>query len=151
MAHDGAGKVPITRYGFPLVPDFGGTAHAYCGSTLDACLGDLLAWQARPTKESAQKGNIIKSRTRNAATMLLAQPYCPLLFRQGVQEGPQLLLKSLRGELTWKQIKKAWTEVEKKAKEKKQASAKWPLSLELPCRRCTDKNGGVEVLHPLTA
>ena len=38
---DGMGKVMIKRFGFPLVPDFGGTAHAYCGSTLEACLGDF--------------------------------------------------------------------------------------------------------------
>ena len=105
---DGAGKVPIIRYGFPLVPDFGGTAHAYCGSTLMACIGDLLAWHARPRQEDAQKGYIIKSRTRDAAKMLLAQPYCPMLFRQGVQEGPQLLLQVLRGEITTAEAKVAW-------------------------------------------
>ena len=41
---DKAGNVQVLRLGFPIVPDFGGTAHAYCGTTLDACLGDLLPW-----------------------------------------------------------------------------------------------------------
>ena len=41
---DGKGNVRITRLGFPIVPDFGGTAHAYCGSTMPAALGDLLPW-----------------------------------------------------------------------------------------------------------
>ena len=36
------GQVPVKRFGFPIVPDFGGTAHAYCGTSLEACIGDLL-------------------------------------------------------------------------------------------------------------
>ena len=41
---DKQGNVKMTRLGFPIVPDFGGTAHAYCGSTMPAALGDLLPW-----------------------------------------------------------------------------------------------------------
>eukprot|EP00973_Karenia_brevis_P027295 3763455-Karenia_brevis.AAC.1 len=41
-ALDKAGCIKILRFGFTIVPDFGGTAHAYCGTTLDACIGDLL-------------------------------------------------------------------------------------------------------------
>ena len=41
--------VKINRFGFPLVPDFGGTAHAYCGTTQEANLGDLLPWHKKPT------------------------------------------------------------------------------------------------------
>ena len=40
-------------YGFPVVPDFGGTAHAYCCSTLNACLGDLLPWSHKARREDA--------------------------------------------------------------------------------------------------
>ena len=39
---DKEGKVKVIRYGFPIAPDFGGTAHAYCGATMSASLGDLL-------------------------------------------------------------------------------------------------------------
>ena len=39
---DEAGKLKVQRAGFPIVPDFGGTAHAYCGTSLDVSLGDLL-------------------------------------------------------------------------------------------------------------
>ena len=49
------------RFGFPLVPDFGGTAHAYCGDTLDAALGDRLSWTQKPQVEDMLKGNVIKS------------------------------------------------------------------------------------------
>ena len=41
--------VRVLRIGFRVVPDFGGTAHAYCCSTLDACIGDLLDWHTRPS------------------------------------------------------------------------------------------------------
>ena len=37
---DAAGNVNVIRYGFPTVPDIGGTTHAYRGSSLDAYLGD---------------------------------------------------------------------------------------------------------------
>ena len=45
---DKDGNVKLTRVGFPIVPDFGGTAHAYCGSTMTAALGDLLPWYKKP-------------------------------------------------------------------------------------------------------
>ena len=37
-------EVEVKRCGWPLVPDFAGTAHAYCGSTLPKAKGDLLTW-----------------------------------------------------------------------------------------------------------
>ena len=74
----------IMRYGFPIVPDFGGTAHAYCGGNLDAEIGDLLSWDHKPRRDDALRVDIIKSRVSDASTLLLAQPYYPHLFRQGV-------------------------------------------------------------------
>ena len=59
---DGKGNVPITRYGFCIVPDFAGTAHYYCGATLKAAIGDLLHWWRTATKDDAQRAYIIKSR-----------------------------------------------------------------------------------------
>ena len=35
-------QAPVRRRGFQLVPDFAGTAHAYCGDTLHKCKGELL-------------------------------------------------------------------------------------------------------------
>ena len=63
---DPAGNVRVLRFGFLIMPDFGGKAHAYCGISLDAILGDSLSWTAKPTREAAQRGNIIKSRIRKA-------------------------------------------------------------------------------------
>ena len=92
---DKAGAIKKLRHSFPIVPDFGGTAHAYCGTTLDACLGDLLAWNAQPSHEASLRGYIIKSRVKRAEHLLLAQPYSPNLFRQGDMPGPTLLMKVL--------------------------------------------------------
>ena len=52
---DAAGNVKVLRSGFTIVPDFGGTAHAYCGTSLDACLGDLLPWHRKPSRDDALK------------------------------------------------------------------------------------------------
>ena len=110
---DPAGDVKILRYGFPVVPEFGGTAHAYCGTTLDACLGDLLPWYQKPRKEDALKAYIIKSRVQDSSKILLAQPYSPHLFSQGVLTGPDLLLRVLQGSLAPEDAKKAWKAVDK--------------------------------------
>ena len=90
---DGQGNVPITRYGFCIVPDFAGTAHYYCGTSLDAEIGDLLHWWRTPTKDDALKSYIIKSRVKQNENLLITQPYSPHLFRQGVLPGPDLLHK----------------------------------------------------------
>ena len=67
-----ARQVEVRRFGFPIVPDFGGTAHSYCGSSLDACIGDLLEWWVKPQRDAAVRGYIIKSRVRQADTLLIA-------------------------------------------------------------------------------
>ena len=102
---DGEGKqVEVRRFGFPIVPDFGGTAHAYCGTSLAACVGDLQEWWRKPTQETAVRGYIIKSRVRRAENLLLATPYSPHLFRLGAPPGPHYLLQTLQGKLTRKQV-----------------------------------------------
>ena len=56
-------SVKVHRWGYPIVPDFGGTAHAYCGSTLKACIGDLLQWYTSPQASEALRAYMILSRT----------------------------------------------------------------------------------------
>ena len=109
---DAAGKVMVTRYGFPIVPDFGGTAHAYCGSSLDAALGDCLPWYHRPRLEDQLRAYIIKSRVKDISKLLLAQPYSPQLFRQGVLPGPYLLREVLAKRMTKKEAKAEWQRLE---------------------------------------
>ena len=62
---DATGNVKVIRYGFPIVPDVGGTAHAYYGSSLDACLGDCLSWFHWPRLEDQLRAYIIKSRVKD--------------------------------------------------------------------------------------
>ncbi len=85
---DKEGKVKLKRFGFPIGPDFGGTAHAYCGTTMDATLGDLLSWHLKPRLEDMLKAYIIKSRAKKAENIMVSQPYSPHLFRQGLLPGP---------------------------------------------------------------
>ena len=64
----------VIRYGFPIAPDFGGTTHAYCGSTMSVTLGDLLQWDKKPTLEDMLRAYIIRSRIKEADKIMLAQP-----------------------------------------------------------------------------
>ena len=97
---DADNNVRIRRHGFPIVPDFGGTAHAYCGTTMAAAIGGLLPWSQEPRLDHMLECYIIKSRVRDAEKLLLAQPYSPHLFRQGTLPGPQLLLDVLMKKTT---------------------------------------------------
>ena len=151
---DAAGSMKVLRYGFNLVPDFGGTAHAYCGTTLDACIGDLLSWHQMPRREDALKAYIIKSRVRKAERLILAQPYSPHLFRQGVLIGPDLLLRVLTKSITWEEAAKLWKSEEKKTRQESSSgkdARPWYLRMEVPCRRCTDEDGTKEVCKPVSA
>ena len=105
---DGQGNVKITRYGFSIVPDFGGTAHFYCGTSLDACIGDLLPWWRKPQMDDQLRGYIIKSRVRDASKLLTTQPYSPHLFRQGILPGPNLLHETLMKRMTPEEAKASW-------------------------------------------
>ena len=94
------GRTHVHRRGFQIAPDFAGTAHAFCGSTLSACKGDLLHWSATPTPESMLRAYIIRSRVRSTDDILLVQPYSPQLFRQVKLPGPALLLARQSGALS---------------------------------------------------
>ena len=135
-----ARQVQISRCGFPLAPDFGGIAHAYCGFSLDACIGDLLDWWDRPTRETSVRGYIINSRVRNAENLLIARPYSPALFRLGPPAGPHYLLQVLRGTMTRQEAVRQWDAAEEKCAEDRtqMQEAKWPFCMHLPCRVCSD-------------
>ena len=136
-------NIKLTRYGFPIVPDFGGTAHAYCGSTMPAALGDLLPWFKKPKLEEMLKAYIIKSRVKEADHLMLAQPYSPHLFRQGQLPGPQLLLDVLEKRISTQEAKTAWKRAE--SGKSSPATQGWLFDQTLPCRYCSDNNGGEEV------
>ena len=105
-SRDAANKAKVKRIGFPVVPDFWGTVHGYCGTTLEATQSDLLEWYKKPTHDDMQKAYINESRVSTIDKLLIVQPYSPQLFRQGELPGPALLMRVLRDELTTAMVKK---------------------------------------------
>ena len=87
--------------------------HAYCGSTLTACIGDLLPWFRKPSLQDMLKAYIIRSRVKTNTNMLIVQPYSPHLFRQGLLPGPGLLYDVLTGKVSTKEAIATWKKLEK--------------------------------------
>eukprot|EP00959_Pyramimonas_sp_CCMP1952_P382952 8024260-Pyramimonas_sp.AAC.1 len=84
--------------------------------------------------DQALRAYIIKSRVEQGDRLLLAQPYCPMLLRQGVQPGPHLLLQVLRGDITPKEAKERWKMHEAAEKELEGAGSQWQDRIRVPCR-----------------
>ena len=61
----------------------------------------------KPTLEDMLRAYIIRSRIKEADKIMLAQPYSPQLFRQGLLPGPQLLLDVLLKKMDYAQVKKS--------------------------------------------
>eukprot|EP00973_Karenia_brevis_P093417 12417231-Karenia_brevis.AAC.1 len=79
-------------------------------------------------------GYISISRVEEADNFLLAQAFPPMLFRQGPQPGPQLLLEYLRGNVAQEDLQQRWTEIEEAKK-----SAKLDLKvLTWRCCKCQE-------------
>ena len=109
---DRAGHLQVIRHGFLLVPDFAGTAHSYTGATLDAANGDVGQWHDKPTREHALRAYITVSRVEEAGNLNIVQPYPPMLFRQGPQPGPHILMEMHRGNIKPEDVKAAWDKAE---------------------------------------
>ena len=109
---DQAGNSRIRRFGFQLVPDFSGTAHSYVGYTLKAALADCLAWDVTPTRDQMLRGYCTMSRTCTAKTLLVMQPFAPMLFRQGELPGPHLMMEFWHGRLAAADVEAAWKTAE---------------------------------------
>ncbi len=97
------------------------------------------------------KAYIIKSRVKDTSKLLIAQPYSPRLFRQGVAPGPNLLMQVLQGVMSAKEARKAWKTEEQPKADRESTGESWMKSMELPCRKCTEANDGVEVCKPVSA
>ena len=107
----------------------------------------MLDWWERPSRDAAVRAYIIRSRVRSTENLFIAKPYCPTLFRQGPPAGPHYLLEVMRGRLTRQQAVSKWNAEEKQIEKQKKENAqkaKWPFSMQLPCRHCSEE-------HPLTA
>ena len=108
----GIGNVHVSRMGFQLVPNFSGTIHSFVGATLKAAMLDCLHFGRTPTREDMLKGYLGISRVETKEGLLIVQPYHPMLFRQGVLPGPELLMQLWRGELEVKDLERKWTDSE---------------------------------------
>ena len=128
---DKAGNNRIRRFGFQLVPDFSGTAHSYVGYTLEAALADCLSWDNAPTRDHMLRSYCTMSRTCTAETLLVMQPFAPMLFRQGEFPGPHLMMEYWHGRLADDNLKAAWKSAEasqEKAKNRLE-DVQWPCSM----------------------
>ena len=95
----------VQRTQLPLIPGYAMTAHASEGKTLPAVLLDLqVDKRVDPTI-----GTVATTRVRSRDDVLILRPFPRWLFQRGMaSEGPDLLLKKLRGEaIDWATIREA--------------------------------------------
>ena len=84
-----------------------------------------------PTRDKALRSYITVSRVEEADKLNIVQPYAPMLFRQGPQPGPHLLMEFLRGKIAEKDMEQRWkrAEAEHKKLPLDLKSVKWECSL----------------------
>ena len=98
-------NIDICRRGYPLVPNFSTTIDAATGQTLESAIPDLGDEFCTPSSHAAMRGYIALSRVKSADSLLIAQPFNPLLFRLGAQAWPTLLFSVLMGKVPLKELK----------------------------------------------
>ena len=108
--------IEILRRGFPIVPDFSSTIHASTGCTLEAAIADLGSFEEKPSSASAMRGYIALSRPTDAEGILINRPFSPLLFKQGPQPYPNLLLKVLQNDVPLETIRKECNAIDNRKK-----------------------------------
>ena len=111
---DAQENICISRRGFPLVPNFSSTIHSATGRTLNSSIADVGDIFSYPSFFAAMKGYIAMSRVVAAHKILLAQPFSPLLFAQGPQPFPTLLLNVLQGRVPNERVEHESREAQKK-------------------------------------
>ena len=107
-SRDADGHAKVMRTGLPLVTDFSGTVHSFTSAQLPSAIVDCLSFEARPRKEDMWRSYICVSRVTSANGLLLAQPFAPMLFRQGPLIGPTLMMQYLRGDIDDAAVRQAW-------------------------------------------
>ena len=96
----------MTRRQLPLAPAFAITAHAAQGQTLKAAIIDLQI--GRDTSPIA--AYVALTRVAKITDLLIYRDFPLELYTQGPPEGPELLLKTLRGEhVDWKAVEEKHT------------------------------------------
>ena len=101
---DKARKYPqlaVKRHQLPLAPAFSWTAHTAQGQTLPAAIVDMQIG----TGTSPMSSYVAFTRVKKMEDLLIFRPFDLDLFNQGNLEGPELLLKILRGEnIDWEAV-----------------------------------------------
>ena len=69
------------------------------------------------------------SRVEMADNFLLAQPFQPMLFRQGPQPGPRLLIEFLRGNVAQADLPQKWSDIEKVNKKAKIGTQRFDMEM----------------------
>ena len=95
----------VTRTQLPLTPAYAMTAHSSQGKTLRAVLLDLnVDKRVDPTI-----GTVAATRVRSREDVLIMRPFPLFLYTRGLaSDGPDLLLKKLRGEdIDWAAVREA--------------------------------------------
>ena len=96
----------ISRQQLPLGPAFAITAHGSQGQTLDAAIVDLQIGKGT----SPISSYVAITRVRKRSDLLIYRSFDLTLFTRGSPKGPELLLKTLRGEhVDWKAIEEEYT------------------------------------------
>ncbi|CAE7251314.1 pfh1 [Symbiodinium natans] len=93
----------VKRTQLPLSPAFAITAHSSQGKTLSAVLLDLNIDRLTHTSY----GTVAASRVCSREDLLILRPFPLWLFQRGAPDGPELLLKKLRKELTIQDVQEA--------------------------------------------
>ena len=84
----------VKRRQLPLVPAFAVTAHGSQGKTKPAVMVDLNV----DKRTDSRFGTVVCSRVACREDVLILRPFPLWLYQRGASEGPQMLLRHLRGE-----------------------------------------------------
>ena len=92
--------IAALRKGYALLPDFASTAHMIQGATLEAAFVDLLDGASKVSLPAQIAANVCLSRVKLLSSIVVVQPFSPVLFTRGPPAGPDRLLDFA----TWNQL-----------------------------------------------
>ena len=120
-----------------MVPDFGSTAHMVQGQTLDGAFADARECCTAPTGESHIASYIAFSRVKELLKIRILQPFSTFLFRQGAPNGPSILMRKLRREVSAEQaVGEALQHLDEKAECKKSSGRRDIMKQQFICTSC---------------
>ena len=100
--------IEARRTSYPLILDFGGTAHMIQGASLDAAFWVSQDVTARSSSQCQIAGYTVLSRVKTQTGMYILQPFSKTLFTRGPPLGPDLLIRKLSGRLTVEKVIEEW-------------------------------------------